>query len=133
METEFGGNRKVAFILSWQRVEHRRFTPQELCAQLHKKSWGSYKQGLAVRCWMKKKGDEILISSPCAVSKIVINIHQSTVQVANENMRLQVTCPPFGKLSSGHRTGKVSFHSNPKKRQYQRMLKLPHNCTHHTH
>ena len=28
---------------------------------------------------------------------------------------------------------KVSFHSNPKKRQCQRMLKLPHNCTHLTH
>ena len=38
----------------------------------------------------------------------------------------------FGKLSSGHRTGKVSFHSNPKQRQRQRMLKLPHNCTHLT-
>ena len=36
----------------------------------------------------------------------------------------------FGKLSSGHRTGKVSFHSNPKERQYQRMFKLPQNCTH---
>ena len=28
---------------------------------------------------------------------------------------------------------KVSFHSNPKVRQCQRMLKLPHNCTHLTH
>ena len=28
---------------------------------------------------------------------------------------------------------KVSFHSNPKKRQCQRMLKLPHNCTHLSH
>ena len=27
---------------------------------------------------------------------------------------------------------KVSFHSNPKGRQCQRMLKLPHNCTHLT-
>ena len=27
----------------------------------------------------------------------------------------------------------VSFHSNPKERQYQRMFKLPHNCTHLTH
>ena len=27
---------------------------------------------------------------------------------------------------------KVSYHSNPKKRQCQRMLKLPHNCTHLT-
>ena len=28
---------------------------------------------------------------------------------------------------------KVSFHSNPKERQCQRMLKLPHNGTHLTH
>ena len=27
---------------------------------------------------------------------------------------------------------KVSFHSNPKERQSERMLKLPHNCTHLT-
>ena len=27
---------------------------------------------------------------------------------------------------------KVSFHSNPKEKQSQRMLKLPHNCTHLT-
>ena len=28
---------------------------------------------------------------------------------------------------------KVSFQSNPKERQCQRMSKLPHNCTHFTH
>ena len=28
---------------------------------------------------------------------------------------------------------KVSFHSNPKERQCQRMFKLPHNWTHLTH
>ena len=28
---------------------------------------------------------------------------------------------------------KVSFHSNPKERQCQRMFKLPHNCTYLTH
>ena len=38
----------------------------------------------------------------------------------------------FGKLSSGHWTGKGQFHSNSKERQCQRMLKLPHNCTHLT-
>ena len=27
----------------------------------------------------------------------------------------------------------VRFHSNPKERQCQRMVKLPHNCTHLTH
>ena len=35
--------------------------------------------------------------------------------------------------SSGHRTGKDQFHSSPKERQCQRMLKLLHNGTHLTH
>ena len=34
--------------------------------------------------------------------------------------------------SAGIGLEKVSFHSNPKERQCQRMLKLPHNCTHLT-
>ena len=45
---------------------------------------------------------------------------------------LHSICQQTWKLSSGHRTGKVSFHSNPKERQCQRMFKLPHNCTHFT-
>ena len=36
----------------------------------------------------------------------------------------------FGKLSSGRRTGEVSFHSSPKERQCQRMLELLDNCAH---
>ena len=46
---------------------------------------------------------------------------------------LHSMCQHIGKLSSGHRTGNVGFHSNPKERQCQRMFKLPHNCTHLTH
>ena len=38
----------------------------------------------------------------------------------------------FGKLSSGYKTGKVSFHSNHKERQFQILLKLPQNCIHLT-
>ena len=41
---------------------------------------------------------------------------------------LHSICQQFGKLSSGHRTGKGQFSF-----QFQRMLKLPHNCTHLTH
>jgi len=52
-------------------------------------------------------------------------------------MMLWKCCSQYGskfeKLSSGRRTEKVSFHSNPKERQCWRMLKLPHNCTHLTH
>ena len=39
----------------------------------------------------------------------------------------------FGKLSSGHRTGKCRFSFQSQERQCQRMFKLPHNCTHLTH
>ena len=45
---------------------------------------------------------------------------------------LHSTCQQFGKLSSGHRTGKGHFHCNPKERQCQRMIKLLHSCTHLT-
>ena len=38
----------------------------------------------------------------------------------------------FGKLSSGHRTGKGQFSFHSKERQFQTMFKLPHNCTHLT-
>ena len=43
-------------------------------------------------------------------------------------------CQPANLENSAVATGleKVSFHSNPKERQCQRMLKLPHNCTHLT-
>ena len=43
---------------------------------------------------------------------------------------LHSICHKFGKLRSGQ---KISFHSNPKERQCQRMHKLLQNCTHHTH
>ena len=39
-------------------------------------------------------------------------------------------CQHIGKLAVATGLEKVSFHSNPKVRQCQRMLKLPHNCTH---
>ena len=45
---------------------------------------------------------------------------------------LHSVCQQIWKLSSGHRSGKVSFHSNLKERQSQRMLKLPHSHTHLT-
>ena len=44
---------------------------------------------------------------------------------------LHSICQQIWKTQQG--LEKVSFHSNPKERQCQRMLKLPHNCTHLTH
>ena len=42
---------------------------------------------------------------------------------------------PVNLENSAAATGleRVSFPSNPKERQWQRMLKRPHNCTHLTH
>ena len=50
------------------------------------------------------------------------------VKVLHSNM-------PANLENSAVATGleKVSFHSNPKEKQCQRMLKLPHNCTHLTY
>ena len=48
---------------------------------------------------------------------------------------LHSICQQIWKTQSAVATGleKVSFHSNPKERQCQRMFKLPHNCAHFTH
>ena len=41
-------------------------------------------------------------------------------------------CQQIRKTQQCTGLGKVSFHSNPKERQCQKMLKVPHNCTHLT-
>ena len=46
---------------------------------------------------------------------------------------LHSICQQSWKTFSGHRNGKVSFHSNPKGSQGQRMFNLLHNCTHLAH
>ena len=38
----------------------------------------------------------------------------------------------FGKLSSGHRTGKCQFSFQSQRKTMERMLKLLHNCSHLT-
>ena len=46
---------------------------------------------------------------------------------------LHSTCQQIWKTSVATGLEKVRFHSNPKERQCQRILKLLHNCTHLTH
>ena len=72
-----------------------------------------------------------LISGSSAFSKSSLNIWNFMVPMLWKCCTQYAS--KFGKLSSGHRTGKVSFHSSSKERQYQRMFKLLHNCTHLTH
>ena len=46
---------------------------------------------------------------------------------------LHSICQHIWKTQQWPQDRKRCFHSNPKERQRQRMLKLPHNCTHLTH
>ena len=78
----------------------------------------------------------------CALESITMNKASGDVGIPVELFQIlkddAVKCHNqyarlFGKLSSAIELQKVSFHSNPKERQCQRMLKLPHNCTHLTH
>ena len=46
---------------------------------------------------------------------------------------LHSICQQIWKTAVATGLEKVSFHSNPKEKQCQRMFKLPHNCTHLTH
>ena len=62
---------------------------------------------------------------------IPVELFQILKDDASESAALNM---PANLENSSVATGleKVSFHSNPKERQCQRMLKLPHNCTHLT-
>ena len=53
-------------------------------------------------------------------------LKDDTVKVLNISINLENSAVATG-------LEKVHFHSNSKERQCQRMLKLPHNCTHLTH
>ena len=46
---------------------------------------------------------------------------------------LHSICQQIWKTAVATGLEKVNYHSNPKEKQCQRMLKLPHNCTHLTH
>ena len=46
---------------------------------------------------------------------------------------LHSICQQIWKTQQQPGLEKVSFHSSPKERQCQRMLRLPHSCTHLTH
>jgi len=75
-------------------------------------------------CWIIEKTES---SSKTPISALLTMPKPLTVWSAALNMAANLE-------NSAVVTGleKVSFHSNPKERQFQRMLKLLHNCTHLT-
>ena len=86
------------------------------------------------------RSKHLLISwqqSPSAVILEPPKIKSDTVSTVSPSISHEVMGPdmPANWENSAGATGleKVSFHSNPKERQCQRMLKLLHNCSHLTH
>ena len=71
--------------------------------------------GIPVELFQILKDDAVLVLQYAALCSVLFNM-------------------PANMENSAAATGleKVSFHSNPKERKSQRMLKLPHNCTHLT-
>jgi len=65
----------------------------------------------------KASGGDGIPAEPCQILK------EDAVKVLHKNLENSAVATGLGK---------VSFHSNPKERWCQRMLKLPHNCPHLT-
>ena len=82
-----------------------------------------------LECEVKWALESITKNKASGGDKIPVELFQilkdDAVKVAALNM-------PANLENSALATGleKVSFHSNPKERQCQKMLKLPHSCTH---
>ena len=65
-------------------------------------------------------------------SKIMLKILQARLEQQVNHELLHSYVRKFGKLSSGHRTGKSQFSFQSQRKQCQRVFRLPYNCTHST-
>ena len=79
----------------------------------------------------KKRGSDFNFLSSNRGDGIPVQLFQILKDDAVKVLPLNMTA---NLENSGVSTGleKVSYHSHPKERQCQRLLKLPHNCTHLT-
>ena len=78
----------------------------------------------------------------CALESITMNKASAGDRIPVELLQilkddavkvLHSICQQIWKTAVATGLEKVSFHSNSKERQCQKMLKLPHNCTYLTH
>ena len=84
-----------------------------------------------LECEVKWALESITTNKASAGGRIPAELFQILKDDAVESAALNM--PANLKTSAvATRLEKVSFHSNPKERKCQRMLKLPHNCTHLT-
>ena len=84
-----------------------------------------------LECEFKRALESITTNKASGGDGILVELFQILKGDAVKVLQLNM---PANLENSAVATGleKVRFHSNPKERQHQRMLKLPHNCTHPT-
>ena len=82
-----------------------------------------------LECEVKRALGSITINKASGGDGIPVELFQILIRWCCESVALNM---PANLENSAVATGpeKVSFHSSAKERQCQRMLKLPHNCTH---
>ena len=85
-----------------------------------------------LECEVKWALESITMNKASGGDGIPVELFQILKDDACESAALNM---PANLENSAVATGleKVSFHSNPKERQFQRMLRLPHKGTHLTH
>ena len=84
-----------------------------------------------LECEVKWALESITINKASGGDRIPVELFQILKDDAVKVLHL--ICQQIWKTAMVTGLEKVSFHSNPKERQSQRMLKLLHNCTHLTH
>ena len=80
-----------------------------------------------LECEVKWALESITMNKASGGDEIAVELFQS---LKDDAVKMLHSVPANLENSTGLET--VSFHSNPKERQCQRILKLPHNCTHLT-
>ena len=108
-------------------------------AEDFKKRWQEYIELGNLECEVKWALGSITTNKASGSDGIPVEVFQilknDAVRVLHSTCQSAAVNMPANLENSAVATGleKVSFHSSPKERQWQRMFKLLHNCTHLTH
>ena len=84
-----------------------------------------------LECKVKRALGSIIMNKASGGDGIPVELFQ--ILKDDDVKVLHSICQQIWKSQQWPHNWKVSFHSNPKERECQRMLKLPHNCPHLTH
>ena len=91
----------------------------------------TYLESDILECEVKWALESITMNKASGDDEIPVELFQILIDDAVKVLH-SICSGKLGNSAVARGLENVSFRSNPKERQYQRMLKLPHNCTHLT-